>query len=207
LKKLVALSGGLLAICCLAVSLNASHEVVSCKSPDGKFALRCVYAESQPYNGDTAIVDTATHKTVLPLDPNWSLGQVKWVCSPVSERVAYFAEKGKDYATRVFFRRDSSFAEVALPDLPSPKLPTNATAGSDTNTSTRTEPIRWSGSRDLLVEKELINPAWGRAALKITLGFDQQNQPSVRSAEQERVSISCCCREKISKRRCRPGCE
>jgi hypothetical protein len=70
-----------------------------------------------------------------------------------------------------------------------PKLPINATAGSDADTSTRTEPIRWSGSRDLLVEKELLNPTWGRAALKITLGFDQDNRPSLRSAEQEKVSI------------------
>ena len=191
MKNLVALSSGLLGVCCLALSLSAK-EVITCKSPDGKFALRCVYAESQHYNGDTAIVDTATHKIVLPLDPNWTLDRVKLVWSPDSQRVAYFAQKGAfnpSGATRVFFRRDSSFNEIALPDLPSPKLPTNATAGSDAGTSTRIEPIRWSGSRDLLLEKEWLNPASGRAALKITLGFDQQNQPSIRSAEQAKVSI------------------
>ena len=191
MKNLVALSSGLLGVCCLALSLSAK-EVITCKSPDGKFALRCVYAESQPYNGDTAIVDTATHKIVLLLDPNWTLDRVKLVWSPDSQRVAYFAQKGAfnpSGAMRVFSRRDSLFNEIALPDLPSPKLPTNATAGSDADTSTRIEPIRWSGSRDLLLEKELLNPGWGRAALKITLGFDQQNQPSIRSAEQEKVSI------------------
>jgi hypothetical protein len=152
LKNLAVLSSGLLGICCLVVSLDASEEI-TCKSPDGKFALRCVSADSQPYNGDTAILDMTARKTVLPLDPNWTLGQVKLVWSPNSQRVAYFADKGKGYTTRVFFRRDSSFNEIALPDLPSPKLPINATAGSDADTSTRTEPIRWSGSRDLLVEK------------------------------------------------------
>ncbi|PYJ23852.1 MAG: hypothetical protein DME92_00115, partial [Verrucomicrobia bacterium] len=126
------------------------------------------------------------------MDPNWTLDRVKLIWSPDSQRVAYFAQKGAfnpSGATRVFFRRDSSFNEIALPDLPSPKLPTNATAGSDAGTSTRIEPIRWSGSRDLLLEKEWLNPASGRAALKITLGFDQQNQPSIRSAEQAKVSI------------------
>jgi hypothetical protein len=186
--KLVRFAFAFLGVCCLAVSLQA-REVITCKSPDGKFALRCVYADSQPYNGDIAIVETATRKIVLPLDSNWTIGQVKLIWSPDSQRVAYFARKGNGYATRVFFRRDSSFNEIALSDLPSPKLPPNATAGPEADTSTRTEPIRWNGSRDLLLEKELLNPAWGRAALKITLGFDQENRPSVQSTEQEKVSI------------------
>jgi hypothetical protein len=77
----VALSGSF----CLAVSLQG-HEVTTCKSPDGKFALRCVYANSQPYNGDTAIVETATNRIVLPLDSNWTIGQVKLMWSPDSQR-------------------------------------------------------------------------------------------------------------------------
>jgi hypothetical protein len=39
----VALSG----FFCLAVHVNA-REVITCKSPDGKFALRHVYHEQQP---------------------------------------------------------------------------------------------------------------------------------------------------------------
>jgi hypothetical protein len=181
---------GSLGICCLAVSLNAD-EVTTCKSPDGKFALRCIYGDKQPFNGDAAIVDMPAHKTVLVLDPNWTLGFVKLVWSSDSQRVAYFSEKGRgnDYATRVFFRHDASFSEIALPDLPLPKLPAAATTGSDAKTSTRIEPMSWSGPGDLLVEKELLNRAWGRAALRITLGFDQENRPFVRSAEQEKVSI------------------
>ena len=188
MKNLAALSSGLLAICGQAFSLYAS-EHITCKSPDRKFALRCVSADAQPYNGETAILDMATHKTVLPVDPSWTLGQVKLVWSPDSQRVAYFTEKEKDYTTRIFLRHDSSFTEIRLPDLPSPKLPANATAGSDPEASTRTEPMRWNGAHDLLIEKELVNPTWGRAALKVILDFNQEDRPSVRSTEQEKVSI------------------
>ncbi len=174
--------------CYAAVPLSAG-EVVTCKSPDGKFALRCVYANAQPYNGKAAIVEMPAHKAVFVLDPNWTLGHVKLVWSPDSQRVAYFSEKGNNYATRLFFRNGSSFSEIALPDFPSPKLPSNATAASDADTTTRIEAMSWSGSGDLLLEKELLNPAWGRAALRITLGFDLENQPSLRSVEQEKVSI------------------
>jgi hypothetical protein len=36
---------------CLAVSLQG-HEVTTCRSPDKKFALHCVSADKQPYNGE-----------------------------------------------------------------------------------------------------------------------------------------------------------
>ena len=187
MKNLVALSIGLLGICCLAISLYASEEI-TCKSPDGKFALRCNYADSQPYNGAATLVELPSHKPVLSLNPNWTLGQVKLVWSPDSQRVAYFAESSKDYSTRIFQRSGSSFNEIELPELPSPKLPENALQ-SDADTHTRVEAIRWTGPRELLLEKELQNRAWGRAALKITLGFGQDNRPVIRKSEQEKVSI------------------
>jgi hypothetical protein len=58
--------------CCLAVTVEG-REVVTCKSPDGKFALRHVYSDQQPYTGDTAIIEVSTRKTILPLDSNWSI--------------------------------------------------------------------------------------------------------------------------------------
>lgn len=170
----------------LAVSLSGREEI-TCRSPDGKVALRCVYADAQPYNGNTAIVELPARKTVFVLDPEWTLGNVRLLWSADSQCAAYFSEKGNDYATRVFSRRAASFSEMALPDLPSPKLPANATATSDT--ATWIEPLSWSASHDLLLEKQLINPAWGRAALKITLRFDQENRAFVRSAEQEKMSV------------------
>src|SRR5215472_16071958 len=120
--KRLALAGPFVACCFLAFSLGAS-EVITCRSPDKKFALRCVSADKQPYNGETSIIDAATRKMVLILDSNWILGQVKLVWSPDSQRVAYFFEKGNDYGMRLFCRGASGFNEIALPDLPSPKLP------------------------------------------------------------------------------------
>ena len=58
------ITAALLASCCLAVSLDA-HEVITCKSPDGKFALRHTYSDQQPYTGDTAIIEVATRKGAI----------------------------------------------------------------------------------------------------------------------------------------------
>jgi hypothetical protein len=165
-------------------------ETVTCQSPEGKFALRHVYADMNPSVGDTAIIETATHKTVLPLTSNRVLGELKVVWSDDSQRVAYF-EDDQNVArrsTRVFLRSGSSFNEIQLPELPASKLPENAT-GSDADTNTRVEPIKWIGSADLLLEKELLNPTWRRAALKITLGFDEDDRPLVRKTEQEKTSV------------------
>src|SRR5438874_6161226 len=54
--KLVRFTFAFLGICCLAISLDA-REVVTCKSPDEKFALRHVYSDQQPYTGDTTIIE------------------------------------------------------------------------------------------------------------------------------------------------------
>jgi hypothetical protein len=188
LKSLL-ITAGLLASCYLTVPLHAG-ETITCQSPDGKFALRHTYADMNPCVGDTAIIETATHQTVLPLTSNRVLGELKLVWSDDSQRVAYFEddENAARRSMRVFFRNGLAFNEIQLPDLPSPKLPENAT-GSDANTGTRVEPIKWIEPTDLFLEKELINPKWGRAALKITLGFDADNRPLVRKVEQEKMSV------------------
>ncbi len=197
--KLVRFAFAFLGICCLAVTVEG-REVVTCKSPDGKFALRHVYSDQQPYTGDTTIIEVATRKIILPLDSNWSIegtaehphlqnGELKLLWSPDSQRVAYFAENGNDLATRVFFRSGSSFNEIKLPELPSPKLPANATTESGTDTTKRVEPMQWLKSGDLVLESEVLSDAWGRAASKITIGFDQENGASIRNVEQEKMSI------------------
>jgi len=82
-----------LGVCSLAASVNA--EVISCKSPDGKFALSHVHENKQPYAGDTAIIEVATGKTVQPLDSNWEIGELKLLWSRDSQRVAYFADNSR----------------------------------------------------------------------------------------------------------------
>jgi hypothetical protein len=104
--KALSIAAGLLASCCLVVSLNAD-EAITCQSPDGKFALHHVYSDQGPYSGNTAIVEVATRKTVLPLDSNWELGErgrLKLLWSRDSQRVAYWVENAKGSVTRYFFR-------------------------------------------------------------------------------------------------------
>ncbi|HEX8078061.1 MAG TPA: hypothetical protein VF511_09625 [Chthoniobacterales bacterium] len=173
----------------IAVPLEAAEQIV-CKSPDGKLALRHVYSDQQPHVGETAIIDVATHKVVLPLASDQVSGQLKLVWSGDSQGVAYFDERAQERATRVFFRDGASFDEVQLPELPSPKLPANAVATeSGAETTARVEPMQWLKSGELVLEYEVQNRAWGRTASKITIGFDGDNRASVRSAEQEKVSI------------------
>src|SRR6476660_2460124 len=177
--KLVSFIVTWLAVCCLAARLHA-REVVTCKSPDGKFALRHVYSDQQPYTGDTAIIEVATRKAILPLDSNWSIegtavdprlqnGELKLLWSPDSQKVAYFAENGNDLATRVFFRSGSSFNEIKLPELPSPKLPAKATTESGADTTKRVEPMQWLKSADLVLESEVLNDAWAERLRKSPL--------------------------------------
>jgi hypothetical protein len=181
--------------CCLAVCVNA-HEVITCKSPDGKFALRHVYQDQQPFAGDTAIIEVATGKTVAPLDSNWEIGELKLLWSQDSQRVSYFADNtrftanARPCSTRVFFRNASAFNEIKLPELPSPKLPEKAAGTeSDAHTTRRLEPMAWLKTGDLVLESEVLNEAWGRAALKITIGFDPENRAAIRNVEQQKMSI------------------
>ena len=138
---------------CLAASLHG-HEVVSCPSPDGKFAMRCVYADAQPYAGEAAVVDLSTHKDVVALDPNWTLGHARLFWSADSQRVAYFSQKGNGYSTRIFFRNGDALNEIPLPELPTPKLPQNAT-GSEADTQTRVEPLAWHSPNELVLEIQI----------------------------------------------------
>jgi hypothetical protein len=49
--------------------------------------------------------------------------------------------------------------------------------------------MQWLKSGDLVLESEVLNDAWGRAASKITIGFDQENRASIRNVEPEKMSI------------------
>ena len=182
------ITAALLASCCLAVSLDA-HEVITCKSPDGKFALRHTYSDQQPYTGDTAIIEVATRKILVPLTSNQALAELQLVWSDDSQRVAYYDETTQTRPPRVFFRSGSSFNETALPELLPPKLPASAASG-DPETKARIEPIRWLKPGDLLIESELLNPAWGRVASKITIAFDRENRPSVRNGRNRKPRLS-----------------
>ncbi|MFZ1217789.1 MAG: hypothetical protein WAO00_00780 [Chthoniobacterales bacterium] len=168
---------------CFAARVDANEEI-TCKSPDGRFALR-YHADGNP-----AIVETRTHQVaadLVPDDPDLAVTDLLW--SADSQRVACFNEAGVG-ATRVLFRASAGFEEIQLPNLPDPNPP--AVTPSDTpanETNRRLVPIAWLKSGDLVLENEFLIPAWGRAALEITIGFDQERRASIRKAEPQETSI------------------
>jgi hypothetical protein len=182
------------ATCCAlllstALSLTAG-ERIDCKSPDGKFALRETFNELNPIHGDSAIVETGTRNVAVQLHGDEPAGSEKLVWSKDSQRVASFRYDWHNGATRIFFRNRASFGEIKMPDLPSPQ-PTELPKADVSNSEMirRVEPVRWLESGDLLLESELQNKAGGRAALQITLGFEQGNQPIIRNSETEKMSV------------------
>jgi hypothetical protein len=171
------------------VSLTAG-EHIDCKSPDGKFALRETFNELNPIHGDTAIIETGTRKVAVQLHGDEPAGSEKLVWSKDSQRVASFRYDWHNGATRIFFRNGATFGEIKMPELPSLQLPDSPKADVSNNEMIRrVEPVRWLDSGDLLLESELQNEAGARAALQITLGFEQGNLPMIRNSEKEKMSV------------------
>src|SRR5262245_15552772 len=183
-----------LTICCAllltsTLSLTAG-EHVSSKSPDGKFALRETFNELVPIHGESAIIENGTGKVVMQLHGDEPAGSEKLAWSKDSQRVASFRDDSQNGTTRIFFRNGATFEEIKMPELPAPQLPDLPKPdGSNSETIKRTEPVRWLESGDLLLESELQNKAGARAALQITMGFEQGNQPVIRKSEKEKMSV------------------
>jgi hypothetical protein len=198
----------ILATCCALMvtaplSLTADDRIF-CKSPDGKFALRTTFTEFVPSHGDAAIIETGTNKVAVQVHGDVGAGSEKLVWSKDSRRVASFRDGENEGVTKVFFRNGSAFEEVKLPELPSPQLPDVPKAeASNSETIRRLEPIRWLDSGDLLLESELQNNAGARAALQITLGFEQgaASQWFARASRRKCRSwiIFCCYRRTVLK--------
>ncbi|HEX8076226.1 MAG TPA: hypothetical protein VF511_00315 [Chthoniobacterales bacterium] len=181
------LAFALVAGCSFAASANGG-ETVNCKSPDGKFALRHLYKDQQPDEGNFAVIELRTKRVAVQLEPDRpGNAYAKLVWSPDSQRFAYFSEEQRTGSTRVFFRNGPSFDEIKLPELPAVEPPAKNAADADTRR--RIEPLRWLNSGELVLENELQNPSWGRAALEVTIAFDKERAGSVRKAEPQEKSI------------------
>jgi hypothetical protein len=168
---------------CFAARINADDETTG-KSPDGQFAL------GHPADGNLAIVETRTHRVAADLGPDAFETYLLW--SADSQRVAYFNENAETMvgSTRVFFRRGQAFDEIELPELPAPKPSAPAAPdASHEQTVRRVEPIRWLKSSELVLENELQNRGWGRIALEITVGFDEEQSAFIDKAEPQETSI------------------
>jgi hypothetical protein len=180
---------------CCALLLTAplsltAGEHISSKSPDGKFGLRTNLPEFVPSHGDAAIIEVATNKVAVQLHGDEPAGSEKLVWSKDSQRIASFRDDWQNGTTRIFFRNGATFEEIKMPELPSPELPNLPKPDASNNeTIKRIEPVRWLESGDLLLESELQNKAGARAALQITLGLEQSNQPMIRKSEKEKMSV------------------
>lgn len=167
-----------------------SEPQISDRSPDKRYALWQNYADKQPYHGDVKLIDTKSAQPVVVLDTQVEPFSKKLLWARDSQRVAYFNDAEKNGITRVFFRNGASFDESKLPDIPAPALPAIAGARTDASeTRTRVEPLRWTDSGELVIEKELQNNEWGRTALEITLAFDQEHHAMIARSEPEKPSI------------------
>ena len=167
-----------------------AESQISDRSPDKSYALWQDYADKQPYYGDVKLIEVRSGRPLVILDTQVEPSSKKLLWFKDSQRVAYFNDAGKDGGTRVFFRNGTSFDESKLPDLPAPTLPATAAAKNQASeTRTRVEPLRWTDSGDLILEKELQNNEWGRAALEVTLTFDQEHRATIAKSQQESPSI------------------
>jgi len=185
--KALSISCALVLSCCVSA---IAHEVTSCRSPDGKFALHETFNDLVPIHGDSAIIESGTGKVVMQLHGDEPAGTESLVWSKDSLRVAGFRDDGRTGTTRIFIRNGATFEEIKMPELPLPELPpAPKTDASTSETMARVEPVRWLKSGDLLLESELQNKAGARAALQITLGFEQGNQPMIRKNEKEAMSV------------------
>jgi hypothetical protein len=155
-----------------------------------KIRARETFNDLNPIHGDAAIIEAATGKVAMQLHGDEPVATEKLVWSKDSRRVASFRDDEHVGATRIFFRNGSTFQEVKLPELPSPRLADIPKADpSNSETIRRVEPIRWLEFGDLLLESELQNKPGARTALQITLGFEENKQPVLRKSELEKMSI------------------
>jgi hypothetical protein len=163
---------------------------ISDLSPDKKYALWQEYADKQPYYGDVKLIEAQSGHVIVTLDTQVEPFSKRLLWPKNSERFAYFNDSGRNGVTRIFFREKNSFDEVKMPELAQPALPPLASEKDNSSeTRTRIEPLRWTDSGELILEKELTNDKWGRAALEVRLAFDQERHASVAEFAQQPPSI------------------
>jgi hypothetical protein len=168
-----------------------ADEYVESKSPDGKFALHVTRGDKQPFPQSDALIERATRKVIVDFDKDALFApEAKLVWSPNSQRFAYVRETSEDpdaLGTRMFQRHGATFDEVKLPDLPPPKLPSQATRSEKDRVYIKA--IRWRDPASLELNYEIITDDGWRGAETISLKFDGRNPPTIAKTEAEPASI------------------
>jgi len=176
---------------CSPCLLCSADEYVESKSPDGKLALRVSRGNKQPFPQSDALIERATRKVIVDLDKDALFApEAKLVWSRDSQRFAYVRETNEDpqsVGTRVFQRNGATFEEIKLPNLPLPKLPSQASRSEKDRVYIK--PIRWPEATSLELNYEIITDDGWRGAEAISLKFDRQSSPTIVKIEAEPVSI------------------
>lgn len=168
-----------------------ADEYVESKSPDGKFVLHVTRGDKQPFPQSDAVIERTTRKVIAELDKDALFApEAKLVWAKNSQRFAYVRETKEDpqaVDTRVFQRNGATFDEVKLPDLPPPKLPSQASATEPRRVYIKA--VRWPDANLLELNYEIITDNGWRGAENISLKFDGQGSPTIVKTEPEPVSI------------------
>lgn len=175
----------------LLSSLQAEDNV-KYPSPDGKFAMLSTRAEE----GTIAIqlIEVSSRKAVLDLadtgNPYAMDCTMLW--SPDSQRVAFFNSSRRGGTTTVYFRNESGFEEIPLPELPGCRE--KAAAKDDDEIvkglGTTTSPQRWDKSGALVLT---VADAWVTArtdvrecSQTITVAFNPRKKASIQKVTRKK---------------------
>ncbi len=174
---------------CLTPSLQAK-DITMDKSPDGNFALRIHPPKEAGDQPKVGMINLLTEEAVLELDchrcyENSAKPKLVWFSD--SQRVAYYTPHPDGGYTQVYFRRSSSFEEVQLPSIPNLPFPRQGPPDEQALTSI-SEPIRWLKSGALVLHQEQEKLVSGRAAQKVTIGFDKHGHGSVLKVQAKKVT-------------------
>ena len=168
-----------------------ADEYVESKSPDGKFALHVTRGDKQPFPQSDAVIERATRKVIVDLDKDALFApEAKLVWAKNSQRFAYVRETKEDprcFGTRVFQRNGSTFDEIKLPDLPPPKLPSQASESEPRRVHIKA--LRWPDPNSLELNYEIVTDNGWRGAENISLKFEGQGSPTIVKTEPEPMSI------------------
>ena len=168
-----------------------ADEYVASKSPDGKFALHVTRGDKQPFLQSDALIERGTRKVIVEFDKDGLFApEAKLVWAKNSQRFAYVRETKEDprcFGTRVFQRNGAGFDEIQLPDLPAPKLPSQASDSEPRRVNIK--PVRWPDASSLELNYEIITDNGWRGAENISLKFDRQSSPAIVKTEPEPPSI------------------
>jgi hypothetical protein len=185
-KFIVALS-----VFCVVATVQAEDEdIVKDKSPDGKFELQ-ITQEAEGWSA--AIVDRKSKEHVVKLDIYQNFTKTaRLLWSKDSKRVAYFEPDRRGGGTTVYFREGSEWKEVSLPGFPSCEDKSAEKNSGDKYLKyleETTRPVKWLSSGELVLavrhEWEMESGATHRCGQTITIAFDANHEPSIKSVKQQ----------------------